>query len=65
MFDVAGTFWLGRFGAERNHHNGWDTPSRLNLGSNVTIAGQTAPGPVYIMGGTGESREETTSSSAT
>ena len=51
VFDVAGTFWLGRFGAERNHHNGWDTTSRLNLGSNVTIAGQTAPGPVYIMGG--------------
>jgi hypothetical protein len=51
VFDVAGTFWLGRFGAERNHNNGWDTTSRLNLGSNVTIAGQTAPGPVYIMGG--------------
>jgi hypothetical protein len=51
VFDIAGTFWLGRFGAERNHHNGWDTTSRLNLGSNVTIAGQTAPGPVYIMGG--------------
>jgi hypothetical protein len=51
VFDVAGTFWLGRYGAERNHHNGWDTQSRLNLGSNVTIAGQTAPGPVRIMGG--------------
>src|SRR5262249_856109 len=31
--------------------NGWDTASRYNLGSNVTIAGQTAPGHVYIMGG--------------
>lgn len=52
VFDVAGTFWLGRFGAEKNHNNGWDTQSRINLGSNITIAGQTAPGPVYIMGGT-------------
>src|SRR5688572_17519330 len=51
VFDVAGTFWLGRFGAESGHDNGWDTQSRLNLGSNVTIAGQTAPGPVNIMGG--------------
>jgi hypothetical protein len=52
VFDVAGTFWLGRFGAEKNHSNGWDTQSRINLGNNITIAGQTAPGPVYIMGGT-------------
>jgi hypothetical protein len=52
VFDVAGTFWLGRFGAEKNHNNGWDTQSRVNLGSNITLAGQTAPGPVYIMGGT-------------
>ncbi len=51
VFDVAGTFWLGRYGAENGHDNGWDTQSRLNWGSNVTIAGQTAPGPVYIMGG--------------
>ncbi len=51
VFDVAGTFWLGRFGAEKGHMNGWDTQSRINLGSNITIAGQTAPGPVYIMGG--------------
>lgn len=51
VFDVAGTFWLGRFGADQGHDNGWDTQSRFNLGSNVTIAGQTAPGPVYIMGG--------------
>lgn len=51
VFDVAGTFWLGRYGAENGHDNGWDTQSRLNIGSNVTIAGQTAPGPVNIMGG--------------
>jgi len=51
VFDVAGTFWLGRYGPERGHNNGWDTQSRLNLGSHVTVAGQTAPGPVYIMGG--------------
>ncbi|BBO35802.1 hypothetical protein [Lacipirellula parvula] len=51
VFDVAGTFWLGRFGAESGHDNGWDTNSRYNLGSHVTVAGQTAPGPVTIMGG--------------
>ncbi len=51
VFDVGGTFWLGRFGADRGHDNGWDTQSRLNLGSHVTIAGQTAPGGVTIMGG--------------
>ena len=51
VFDVAGTFWLGRYAAEKGHDNGWDTQSRINLGNNVTIAGQTAPGPVYIMGG--------------
>jgi len=51
VFDVGGTFWLGRYGEERGHDNGWDTQSRLNLGSNVTIAGQTAPGGVWIMGG--------------
>ena len=51
VFDVAGTFWLGRYGEDRGHDNGWDSQSRLNIGSNVTIAGQTAPGPVYIMGG--------------
>lgn len=51
VFDVAGTFWLGRYGAENGHDNGWDTTSRYNLGSHVTVAGQTAPGPVTIMGG--------------
>lgn len=51
VFDVAGTFWLGRFGAESNHLHGWDTSSRYNLSANTTLAGQTAPGPVIIAGG--------------
>ncbi|HEY9174600.1 MAG TPA: hypothetical protein VI136_20125 [Verrucomicrobiae bacterium] len=51
VFDVGGTFWLGRYGAERGHDNGWDTQSRLSIGSNLTLAGQTAPGGVFIMGG--------------
>ncbi len=51
VFDVAGSFWMGRFGAEQGHDNGWDTNSRMSIGSNVTVAGQTAPGPVYLMGG--------------
>jgi hypothetical protein len=52
VFDVAGTFWLGRYGAESNYNNGWDTSSRYNLSGNTTVAGQTAPGPVIIAGGT-------------
>lgn len=51
VFDVAGTFWLGRFGAESNHMHGWDAASRYNFSGNTTIAGQTAPGPVIIAGG--------------
>lgn len=51
VFDVGGTFWLGRFGAESNHMHGWDAASRYNLSGNTTIAGQTAPGPVIIAGG--------------
>lgn len=51
VFDVAGTFWLGRFGAESNHLHGWDASSRYNLSGNTTIAGQTAPGPVIVAGG--------------
>ena len=52
VFDVAGTYWLGRYGAESNHFHGWDAASRYNLSANTTLAGQTAPGPVIIAGGT-------------
>ena len=51
VFNVAGVFWLGRLGAESGHDNGWDASSRYNLPDNVTLAGQSAPGPVVIMGG--------------
>ena len=51
VFDVSGVFWLGRYGAESNHNNGWNTQSRYYLSGNTTVAGQTAPGPVIIMGG--------------
>jgi len=50
VFDVAGAFWLGRSGIQWD--NGWNSgQSRYNIPANVTIAGQTAPGPVIIMGG--------------
>lgn len=48
VFDVGGTIWLGRFNTQAN---GWDTQSSLTVGSNVTIAGQTAPGGIIIAGG--------------
>ncbi len=52
VFDVAGVFWMGRYGAESNYDNGWNAgQSRINWSGNTTIAGQTAPGPVIIMGG--------------
>ena len=41
VFDVGGTIDLGS----------WDSQCRLNIGSNVTIAGETAPGGITIMGG--------------
>ncbi len=41
VFDVGGAIDLGS----------WDTQCRLNIGSNVTIAGETAPGGITIMGG--------------
>jgi hypothetical protein len=50
VFDVAGVFWLGQAGTQ--YDNGWDTQSRYNVSTNVTLAGQTAPGPVILMGGT-------------
>lgn len=52
VFDVAGVFWMGLYGSESNHNNGWNAgQSRINWSGNTTIAGQTAPGPVILMGG--------------
>ncbi|HXU06096.1 MAG TPA: hypothetical protein VN903_34315, partial [Polyangia bacterium] len=54
VFDVSGVIHMGRAavsGWDANN-NGWDTASRLNIPSDTTIAGQTAPGPIIIMGGT-------------
>lgn len=53
VFDVGGTFWLGQKTPSGGSAptEGWDTQDPLSLGSNITIAGQTAPGGVYIMGG--------------
>ena len=54
VFDVSGVIHLGRpavSGWDANG-NGWDTQSRLDIPANVTLAGQTAPGPIIIMGGT-------------
>jgi hypothetical protein len=53
VFDVSGVFSLGRTATSGYvaNGNGWDTASRLNIPANVTIAGQSAPGPVIIMGG--------------
>ena len=52
VFDVAGVFWLGKYGAESNYDNGWNAgSSRITFPGNLTVAGETAPGPVIIMGG--------------
>lgn len=57
VFDVGGVFHLGRLTQEAvgwdPNGNGWDAQSRLTIGgSNVTFAGQTAPGAgVIFMGG--------------
>jgi len=48
VFDVGGTIWLGRLTTDTE---GWDTTNVLNIPANVTIAGQTAPGGITIMGG--------------
>jgi hypothetical protein len=53
VFDVGGTIWLGRMG----ENEGYDSQDPLSAGSiqrassNITIAGQTAPGGITIMGG--------------
>ena len=47
VFDVGGTIWLGR----RGEDVGWDTRDPLSVGSRLTIAGQTAPGGIIILGG--------------
>ena len=53
VFDVSGVIHLGRTAVAgwNANGNGWDTASRLNIPSDTTIAGQTAPGPIIIMGG--------------
>ena len=53
VFDVSGVIHLGRAAVAgwNANGNGWDTASRLNIPSDTTIAGQTAPGPIIIMGG--------------
>jgi hypothetical protein len=48
VFDVGGSIWLGR---NTGDTEGWDTQDPLSAGSNVTIAGQTAPGGINIVGG--------------
>ncbi len=48
VFDVGGTIWLGN---KTTDIEGWNTTDRLNIGTNVTIAGQTAPGGITIAGG--------------
>ncbi len=47
VFDVGGTIWLG---LKTTDVEGWDTQNSVNVGTNVTIAGQTAPGGITIMG---------------
>ena len=52
VFDVGGHINLGRVTANYNPNgNGWDSQSRLDIPANVTVAGQTAPTPIHIMGG--------------
>lgn len=55
VFDVAGVFHLGIRDTTNWTSGGhaWDATSRQSISaSDLTIAGQTAPGPVIIMGGT-------------
>jgi hypothetical protein len=48
VFDVGGTIWIGR---QTTDTEGYDTNNSINVGTNITIAGQTAPGGITIMGG--------------
>jgi hypothetical protein len=48
VFDVGGTIWLGR---NVGDNEGWDTSNAISIGSNITVAGQTAPGGIYFAGG--------------
>jgi len=55
VFDVAGVFHLGM--GDRpdwdSMGNAWDSQSRQSISAtDLTIAGESAPGPVIIMGGT-------------
>lgn len=55
VFDVAGVIHLGMADTTNwtSNGNAWDSQSRQSIsGTNLTIAGQSAPGPVIIMGGT-------------
>ncbi|HTQ39872.1 MAG TPA: hypothetical protein VMJ32_12660 [Pirellulales bacterium] len=47
VFDVGGTIWLG---LKTTDNEGWDTQNSINIPPNVTIAGQTAPGGITLMG---------------
>ncbi len=55
VFDVAGVFHLGILDTTNwtSGGNAWTSQSRQSISTtNLTIAGQTAPGPVIFMGGT-------------
>jgi hypothetical protein len=47
VFDVGGTIWLG---LKTTEVEGWDTQNAINIPSNFTIAGQTAPGGITLAG---------------
>jgi MYXO-CTERM domain-containing protein len=53
VFDVGGTLWLGQKANSDGSvpTQGWDTQDPISLPANVTIAGQTAPGGINILGG--------------
>ena len=56
VFDISGVISLGRTAVAGwdSNGNGWDTASRLDIPSDVTIAGQTAPGPDHHHGRHGQ-----------